>query len=560
MGTSARPGLKKLMELAQVSQPVNTGHLGFRLAPRLNAGGRLETAEQCVKLLTTKDEAEATAIATHLNGLNQERQAMEKQIVEHAISAIPAQVNFRTDFAIVILGQEWNNGVIGLAAGRICEKYHFPTIVLSQHGDLAVGSCRSIPGVDIHQMLTACKALYQAEGHGQLFERFGGHSQAAGLTIRAELVPELRRLLNRVIPQGDNCDLTCYIPQKEYELEVPLEAVNMALIDELNQLQPTGYGNPNPVLMARGLHVQEARRVGVGGAHLKLTLLDGANVRGGIGFQQGDLADRGYERVDVLFSPEVNEFRGQRTVQLNVAAMKQTGGSLLWPDEKMIFSALLQELTALASNYNTLSSGDTQAKILPLRTNQLREKLRLGRGVLMIAHQSAWAKDVLSGGEADTDVGQVRDARAFNTVLFAPDVEKLRDDWRDVVLLDGETLPGLKAIIRQKCPNARLWCLSDAPDDLRKQLSSMTVSEDTLRGLYRRLLRGGPMAASALAQDCGMTEEQVLTGLTVFGQVALVSFKLDPYQLTLLPMHKVALTDSPLRKYLITHYAAETQM
>lgn len=560
MGTSARPGLKKLMELAQVTQPVNTGHLGFRLAPRLNAGGRLETAEQCVKLLTTKDEAEATAIATHLNGLNQERQAMEKQIVEQAISAIPAQVNFRTDFAIVILGQEWNNGVIGLAAGRICEKYHFPTIVLSQHGDLAVGSCRSIPGVDIHQMLTACKALYQAEGHGQLFERFGGHSQAAGLTIRAELVPELRRLLNRVIPQGDNCDLTCYIPQREYELEVPLEAVNMALIDELNQLQPTGYGNPNPVLMARGLHVQEARRVGVGGAHLKLTLLDGANVRGGIGFQQGDLADHGYERVDVLFSPEVNEFRGQRTVQLNVAAMKQTGGSLLWPDEKMIFSALLQELTALASNYNTLSSGDAQAKILPLRTNQLREKLRLGRGVLMIAHQSAWAKDVLSGGEADTDVGQVRDARAFNTVLFAPDVEKLRDDWRDVVLLDGETLPGLKELIRQKCPNARLWCLSDAPDDLRKQLSAMTVSEDTLRGLYRRLLRGGTMAASALAQDCGMTEEQVLTGLTVFGQVALVSFKLDPYQLTLLPMHKVALTDSPLRKYLITHYAAETQM
>ena len=220
----------------------------------------------------------------------------------------------------------------------------------------------------------------------------------------------------------------------------------------------------------------------------------------------------------------------------------------------------MQELTALASNYNTLSSGDTQAKILPLRTNQLREKLRLGRGVLMIAHQSAWAKDVLSGGEADTDVGQVRDARAFNTVLFAPDVEKLRDDWRDVVLLDGETLPGLKDLIRQKCPNARLWCLSDAPDDLRMQLAAMTVSEDTLRGLYRRLLRGGTMAASALAQDCGMTEEQVLTGLAVFGQVALVSFKLDPYQLTLLPMHKVALTDSPLRKYLITHYAAETQM
>ena len=227
-------------------------------------------------------------------------------------------------------------------------------------------------------------------------------------------------------------------------------------------------------------------------------------------------------------------------------------GKLKLPDKAKVDIHFLHPVTVdlFWSVYDDFL-GTAKAALTP----ELREKLRLGRGVLMIAHQSAWAKDVLSGGEADTDVGQVRDARAFNTVLFAPDVEKLRDDWRDVVLLDGETLPGLKDIIRQKCPNARLWCLSDAPE-----LAVLTVSEDTLRGLYRRLLRGGTMAASALAQDCGMTEEQVLTGLTVFGQVALVSFKLDPYQLTLLPMHKVALTDSPLRKYLITHYAAETQM
>lgn len=560
MGTDARPGLKKLMALAQVAQPVNTGHLGFRLAPRLNAGGRLETAMQCVQLLTTKDTQEADTIAQHLDALNQERQAMEKQIIDEATDEIPRQMNFRTDFAIVILGQDWNNGVIGLAAGRICEKYHFPTIVLSQHGDLATGSCRSIPGVDIHQMLTACKALYQQEGKGQLFERFGGHAQAAGLTIRAELVPELRRLLNRVIPQGDNCDLTCYIPQKEYELEVPLAEVNLALVEELNQLQPTGYGNPNPVLMARGLHVQEARRVGATGSHLKLTLLDGEAVRGGIAFQMGDLADSGMERVDVLFSPEINEFRGQRSVQLHVSAMKQMGGSMRWPEEKTIFSALLQELTDLASNYQNLSSagatGAVDAKaLLPLRTAQLREKLKLGRGVLMIAHASVWAKEVLSGCEVDTDVGQVKDCRAFNTVLFAPTIDALRDDWQDVVLLDGETLPGLPDAVRKACPHARLWRMQDAPDALQKQLSSLCIPEEPLRNLYRRLLRGGTMALSALAQDCGLTENQTLLGLTVFAQVQLVRFSLDPYQLALLPMRKVSLMDSPLRKYLMTYFS-----
>lgn len=555
MGTDARPGLKKLMALAQVAPPVNTGHLGFRIAPRLNAGGRLETAAQCVRLLTTQDAREADEIAQHLDALNQERQAMEKQIVDEAIAAIPQQTCFRTDFAIVILGQDWNNGVIGLAAGRICEKYHFPTIVLSQHGDLATGSCRSIPGVDIHRMLTACKALYQQEEHGQLFERFGGHAQAAGLTIRAELVPTLRRLLNRVITQGENCDLTCYIPQKEYELEVPLSEVNLALVEELSQLQPTGYGNPNPVLMARGLHVQEARRVGTSGAHLKLTLLEGEAVRDGIAFQMGDLAESGFERVDVLFSPEINEFRGRKSVQLHVAAMKQMGGSLHWPAEKTIFSAYLQELTDLASNYPTLSSAEAGTQLPALRTAQLREKWKLGRGVLMIAHQSAWAKEVLSGGEADTCVGAVRDCRAFNTVLFAPKIDALRDDWQDVVLLDGDALPGLSEAVRRQCPHARLWRMQDAPDALQAQHSALCVGEDALRGLYKRLLRGGTMALSALAQDCGMTETQVLTGLTIFAQVQLVSFSIDPYQLTLLPMRKVSLMDSPLRKYLMTHFA-----
>lgn len=558
MAESDRPGLKRLMQLAQVTAPVNTGHLGYRIAPRLNAGGRLETAEQCVKLLTTRDAAEADTLAAHLNALNETRQAMEKQIVDDALAAISSQVDFRTDLAIVILGQTWNNGVIGLAAGRICEKYHFPTIVLSQHDDLAVGSCRSIPGVDIHQMLTACKALYAQETGDKLFERFGGHAQAAGLTIRADRVPTLRRLLNRVITTADNCDLSCYIPQKEYEWEIPLGEVNQLLVDELSQLQPTGCGNPNPVLMARGVHVQEARRVGSTGSHLKMVLLDGDAVRGGIAFQQGDLAGRGFERVDVLFSPEINEFRGQKTVQMNISAIKQTGGSMLWPEKNVIFEALLQEIRALAAKYIHLSSdGDKPGKpMMTLRASQLRERLKSGRGFLLIAHDLQWAQDVLAGCEADTDVSVVQDDRAFNTILFAPSPEKLRDCWADVVLLDGIALPGEEEAIRRQCPNARLWRLPDVPDRVHALLTDITVSDDTLRQLYRRLMKGGTMTVSSIAEDCQMTREQVLTGLCVFNELQLVTFTMSPYQLRLCPPHKVTLTDSPVRKYLLAHFMA----
>lgn len=550
MGQTARPGLKRLMQLAQVSPPVNTGHLGFRIAPRLNAGGRLEDALQGVTLLTTQDENEAERIALHLDQLNQARQAMETQIVGEANAAIKQAVNFRTDRAIILMGENWNHGVIGLAAGRICEKYHFPTIVLTEHEGMAVGSCRSIPGVDIHRMLTACNAAFG----GHLFERFGGHEQAAGLTMRATLVPELRKLLNQAI--NANCDLTCYIPAMEYELPVRLADVTMELIEELEQLQPTGYGNPNPVLLAKDVHLQEARRVGATGAHLRLTLLDGQRVLSGIGFQMGDRAGEGLERVDVLFTPEKNEFRGRVTPQMNVRAMiPAVSGIPPVPEEKTIFFALLQELTYLASNINNLSSDAPKTLqespvVMPLRLSALSEKLRSGRGVLMVAHHPSQARQVLATAEADVACSVVTDVRAFNTVLFAPDMEKLQDHWTDIVLLDGDVLPGEKEALHRACPHAALHALQNPPEALRRQLCALAMADEPLRELYKSLRSSGRYAASALAQASGLTEEQVLVGLTAFAQVELVDFTLEPFALSMRPMHRVNMADSSLVRYL----------
>ena len=534
MADSARPGLRALMTVSDVHPPVNSGHVGFRLAPRLNAGGRLEDASQGVKLLTAPDAETADPIAMHLEAANQQRQAIEQEITQRAIGMIDECVDFLADRVIIIMGEGWNHGVIGLAAGRICEKYHFPTIVLTKNEEgMAVGSCRSIPGVNIHAMLTTCK---------DLFLRFGGHEQAAGLTMQADFLPELRRRLNLAI--NENCDLRCYIPAKEYDDTVRLAEVDLGMIDQLDLLQPTGYSNPNPVFLARDAHLQQAQRVGKTRTHLKVMLLDGQTIRDGIAFGKGDLADEGLERVDVLFTPERNEFRGRVMPQLMVEAITPAEGAVTLPDEDTLFFGLLQEMTALASNNKQIP-----ANVETVTAAGARKLAQTGRNVLFIGHEREAAVRLLSETQADTAIGTVKDVRAFNTVLMNPEIDKLTDVWTDIVLLDGDVLPGEAAAIAEKCPRAKLHAMRTNPA-MKALLAYLAMDDDTLRTLYKRVRMGGTMAASQLAADTGLTSAQVLTGLMAFHQVHLVEMSLNPYAVKLLPPEKCRMDDSPLVRYL----------
>ena len=533
MADSARPGLRALIDVCGITPPVNAGHVGFRLAPRLNAGGRLEDASQGVTLLTTGDAEIAERIAARLEQDNQQRQAIEQDITEQALAQIAERVDFRDDLVIIVMGDGWNSGVIGLAAGRICERYHFPAIVLSRQGDTAVGSCRSIPGVNIHAMLTTCK---------DLFERFGGHEQAAGLTMPAALVPELRRRLNLAI--RENCDLSCYIPAKEYDLALPLSEVTLETIDALASLQPTGYGNPNPVLLTAQCHVQQARRVGKTRDHLKLSLLDGQTLRDGIGFSLGDMADEGLEMVDVLYAPERNEYMGRVTPQLQVHALRPAEGAAPMPDETALFRGLLQEIEPLTANYLRI-----RQPLRMLTMAALGRMLQPGRGTLLIAHERERAAAAALTGPCDIAFRRVRDARGFNTVLLTPELDALQDVWRDIVLLDGDVLPGEAQAIMARCPRATMHTMSPNPE-FTALLRDVAMDDEALRVLYRRLRLGGSLAAAQLAEDCGMTLPQIFTGLTAFHQVRLAEVSLDPYAVRLLPPVKCRMDDSPLIRYL----------
>lgn len=306
---TGRPGLRALLRLSGTEAPLNADHLAFRLAPRLNAAGRLGDAKLCVHLLLTPDPAKAEHIAGLLESANRQRQDLERAMTASAMRKLDGDVSGA--HIIVVSGEDWNPGLAGLTAGRLCERFHLPTVVLSVRGEEAVGSCRSIPGVHIFRMLSSCS---------DLLVRFGGHEQAAGLTVRTENIPALRRRLEEVIVSSVSPE--CFIPSREYDLTVPFSTWTPEALALLDQLEPTGCANPPPLFRLRNAAVQSMRRVGRDGSHLKLSLLDSDNTLvEGIAFSQGDVTDRSPAYLDLLYRPFLNSFRGRTAVEAQVAAV-----------------------------------------------------------------------------------------------------------------------------------------------------------------------------------------------------------------------------------------------
>lgn len=310
-----RPGVRALKLAAGVEQECTTGTLAFRLAPRINAAGRLAHAEAGVLLLTTESDAEARGLAEQLEGLNRERQRIEEATTTAALAAIDGE---GVPAALVLWARHWHMGVVGIVAARLVEKYHRPAVVVAVDDQgIGKGSARSVPGFDLHAALAQCR---------DLLEGFGGHPSAAGLTVRESRLPELRERLVQIAtgwsggrPQA---------PVLHVDAEVDLTDVNFRVVRELDMLHPHGAGNPEPTLAVRGLVVQSARVVGNG--HLKLTVRHRNSLPfDGIGFRLGPLADRGLtgdRQMDLAFVPELNRWNGRERVQLRIRDLRPSQG------------------------------------------------------------------------------------------------------------------------------------------------------------------------------------------------------------------------------------------
>lgn len=288
---------------------VDATAIGFRLGPRLNAAGRLEHAMLAYNLLTSTDSLETRELAEQLGRLNQRRQELTERTVAEAEAQVEA--GDPDAFLHLVASQEFLPGIVGLAASRLTEAYHRPSVVVEVGEEESRGSCRSIPQFHITRALDQCQ---------DLLVRHGGHAAAAGFTIETRNLGLLRERL-QAIAALELSDIELR-PVLEIDVELPLEEVSWATHDLLEVLEPTGMGNPQPVLSSPGVEVRDKRVLG-GGKHLKLALRDGRGAAwDAIWFRQGHLIDAVPGRVDVAYNLDANEWNHRRRLQLHLQDLR----------------------------------------------------------------------------------------------------------------------------------------------------------------------------------------------------------------------------------------------
>ena len=309
-----RQGLYSLAGVAELKiEKVTAGNIGFILGPRLNASGRLESALASFELLTTTDFMRAGQLAQQLDVQNRQRQGLTRSMQEQAESI--AMSEDPEAFLLFAAHEDFNPGVVGLAASRLTEIYYRPAIVAAKNAEETRGSCRSIPEFHITDALDQCK---------DLLVRHGGHAAAAGFTVKNENLPELVTRLKAIAKdQLGEKDLRHTLSA---DMEVLLSDLNFEVLKHLNYLEPTGYGNPDATFVSRNVRVKFSRTVGSDGKHLKLTLEDErGSAFDSIGFRMGHLKPTLPPRLDVLYRFESNEYNGRTSLQLNLKDVKATG-------------------------------------------------------------------------------------------------------------------------------------------------------------------------------------------------------------------------------------------
>lgn len=311
LATSASPGIAALKRVAGVSQ-LNSSAVGFRLAPRLNAGGRLDDAMRSLELLTTEDSATADRLALALDDENRARQAIEREMLDEAIALVEAAGGIGQRHSLVLASEAFHPGVVGIVAARLVERYYRPTILIAaEQGGMGRGSGRSIAGVDLYAALSAC---------GELLERFGGHRMAAGLSVRLERVPVLAARFDAEIAARTSAD--DFVPQVRVDAELSLRAVDGGCLADLARLEPFGTGNPEPLFLSRGVRVRDRRTVGE--HHLKLVLEQDGRSLQAIGFGMAEMSVATGDTVDVLYGVMANEWNGNTFAELRLRDLRQS--------------------------------------------------------------------------------------------------------------------------------------------------------------------------------------------------------------------------------------------
>jgi len=308
-----RPGVQELVKIMNGDlNKLDERSVGWQIAPRLNAAGRLNHASSSYQLLITDDKKEAERLAEELNQTNQQRQQITDKI---SIEAKNILGDVKDQKILIVSGENWPTGIVGLIAGRLTDEYHRPSLVISKYNGEIIGSGRSIPAFNIIEAIEKCN---------EFLARYGGHRQACGFTIKgeSELAGFVKKMEKLATKQLSDSDL---IPVIDIEAEVKLEEVDWELFENLEKFVPFGEGNPKPRFLAKDLIINEFQTVGKDAKHLRLMVKHNTEIiRKTIGFCFGDWCaklKRG-DKIDMVFEVDVNEWNGNRELQLKIVDLK----------------------------------------------------------------------------------------------------------------------------------------------------------------------------------------------------------------------------------------------
>ncbi|OGY30485.1 MAG: single-stranded-DNA-specific exonuclease RecJ [Candidatus Woykebacteria bacterium RIFCSPHIGHO2_12_FULL_45_10] len=310
LGKTERLGLRSLYDEAELSKNIGTAEIGFIISPRLNAMGRMESALDSLRLLLTNNPDRARKLALKLGETNRGRQESTRQAFEHAKQEV--EKNYNEAKLFVVSSAEYEQGVVGLVAGRIAEAFHRPTAVISEVSPVSKGSARSISGFNINEAIHT---------HAELLTAHGGHPMAAGFSIAQVNIPAFRERLTKTAEQL--LKPAHLVPTLKIDAEITADQINQELLDVVREFEPFGIGNLEPTFLLKNVEVVESRMVGKDGKHLKLVLRVQGRALSAIGFGLGS-RELPKGTVDVVFTISENTWQSKKTIELKIKDLKES--------------------------------------------------------------------------------------------------------------------------------------------------------------------------------------------------------------------------------------------
>lgn len=305
-------GLQSLINISNLDNKIiSSRHIGYILGPRINASGRLGSADAAVKLLLTDDLQEANALAKLLNDGNRHRQKIQEKTFKEALSLVQKDVNFK-DHRVIVLHDDWHPGVIGIVASKLVEKYYRPTIIISTREEIAKGSGRSIENFHLLEAVKECSRFLHS---------FGGHKKACGITILKDEIPHFKDMINEIAHNVLSAE--DLFPSITIDSEIPLHEIDLRLIGELDRLSPFGLQNPKPVFSSSNLYLKDTPRT-LKRNGIKLLLTDGKVTHEAVGFsiEDVDLDSLRGRNINLAYTPTLNTYQGMDYITLQIKDIK----------------------------------------------------------------------------------------------------------------------------------------------------------------------------------------------------------------------------------------------